>query len=519
MGDNIQDTKASDEDLAVENAEKQLSDPSALNMQFLQSTLTNSVFDTTASATGLQDGVAKFSGSQFQASPAALSGLSPAYSGAGLFSAVSAASLGGASSAMGMTSQVASAAPVTFGKTTVGESANLNALGNKALAQPTDLSKLLDQGPLFKPVANADGSLVPLAPEFSQLLAMLEGGANGVNSNDALASLIKSMGDNPSAENLDAAIEAILGQINLLDSTFAPVFDGLSGEIVNQQAIQNGLPSVDLGLSIRDAAGEVSSSLGELLGPISGADNLLQSSLLNLGSAFDNISSLIGSLPDLDTTPVLDPVTDIIGGITDPITDIVDGIADPITDIVDGIIDPITDVVDGITDPITDIVDGITDPITDVVDGITDPITDIVDGITDPITDIVDGITDPITDVVDGITDPITDVVDGITDPITDVVDGITDPITDVVDGITDPITDVVDGITEPITDIIDGITGPLTDPLLGDGGLLSGLTNGSSGDPDSGLLGSLSSGISSSAGSDNGGGLGGLLSSLDPNR
>jgi hypothetical protein len=470
MGDDIQNMKSTAEDRAVERAEQQLADPSALNMQFLQSTLNTSEFDGLSANSGFPGSAAKSQLHQSNPSGGGFSGLSPAYSGAGLLGAVAAADLSGASSAMGMAAQVASAAPVTFGKTTVGESASLAGLGNKALSQPTDLSKVSDFT-LLKPVANPDGSLVPVSAEFAQLMAMLEGGG-GINPDDALNSLIGSLGQNPSPESLQTAIDAVLDQINLLNTTFEPVFDNLSGDVQNQFAAQNGLPSSDLGLSIFEDAGEVSTVLTDLLGTINVGANPQLDSLLNLDSTFDDIASLVGSLPDLDLSPVTDPVTDIVGGITDPVTDIVD------------------DVVGGITDP--------------VVDPIVDVITDVTDPVVDPIVDVITDVTDP--------------VVDPIVDVITDVTDPVVDPIVDVITDVTDPIVDpIVDPILDPVTDITDPLLEPILDPITGGGGLLSGLSS-SSGESDSGLLDSLSSGISSSAGSE-GGALDGLLGSLDQNK
>ncbi|MBE9188714.1 hypothetical protein IQ270_29820, partial [Microcoleus sp. LEGE 07076] len=117
MGDDIQNMKSTAEDRAVERAEQQLADPSALNMQFLQSTLNTSEFDGLSANSGFPGSAAKSQFHQSNPSGGSFSGLSPAYSGAGLLGAVAAADLSGASSAMGMAAQVASAAPVTFGKT------------------------------------------------------------------------------------------------------------------------------------------------------------------------------------------------------------------------------------------------------------------------------------------------------------------------------------------------------------------------------------------------------------------
>ncbi|WP_341237264.1 hypothetical protein, partial [uncultured Limnobacter sp.] len=326
MGDDIQNTKSTAEDLAVERAEQQLADPSALNMQFLQSTLNTSDFEGLGANTGFSGNAAK---NQFSTSPGAgsgFSGLSPAYSGAGLLGAVAAADTSGASSAMGMAAQVASAAPVTFGKASVGESATLAGLGDKAFAQMPGTSNVSDL-PLLKPVGNSDGSMVPVSAEFAQLMAMLEGGG-GINPDDALNSLIAGLDQNPGPENLQAAIDSVLDQINLLNSTFDSVFDNLSGDVQSQVSSQTGLPSGDLGLNIFQDAGEVSTVLTDLLGTINVGANPQLDSLLNLDSTFDDIASLVGSLPDLDLSPIADPVT----GIIDTITDITDPVVDPIID-------------------------------------------------------------------------------------------------------------------------------------------------------------------------------------------
>ena len=358
MGDDIQNMKSTAEDRAVERAEQQLADPSALNMQFLQSTLNTSEFDGLSANSGFPGSAAKSQLHQSNPSGGGFSGLSPAYSGAGLLGAVAAADLSGASSAMGMAAQVASAAPVTFGKTTVGESASLAALGNRALSQPADLSKISDF-PLLKPVANADGSMVPMSAEFAQLMAMLEG-SGGINPDDALNSLISGLGQNPNPESLQTAIDAVLDQINLLNTTFEPVFDNLSGDVQNQFATQNSLPTGDLGLSIFEDAGEVSTVLTDLLGTIDVGANPQLDSLLNLDSTIDDIVSLVGSLPDLDLSPVTDPVTGVIDTITDVTTPVVDPIIDTITDVITPIVDPIVDTITDVTDPL---LEPILDPI------------------------------------------------------------------------------------------------------------------------------------------------------------
>lgn len=382
MGDDIHNTKTTAEDLAIERAEQQLADPSAANMQFLQSTLVNNEFDGFGASTGFFNASAKQSVSSPSHSGSGFSGLSPAYSGAGLLGAVAAADMGGASTAMGIAAQVASAAPVTFGKDAVGESASLAALGDKALTQQT-----VDGSSSLKTVANADGSMVPLSPEFSQLLAMLDG-SDSVNPDDALMGLVDGLGQNPSSENLQVAIDAVMGQINLLNSTFEPVFDGLAGEVQSQIGVQNALSSTDLGFSILDSADDVSTTLSDLLGSVDVVSNPQIDSLLSLGSTLDDVVSLVGSLPELDLRPITDPVLDVVDGVVDPIIDVTDPVIDPIVDI-------ITDITDPVTDPVTDVIEPVIDP---VLDPILDPITDggLLSGLSSTSGDSDTGLLDPL---------------------------------------------------------------------------------------------------------------------------
>jgi hypothetical protein len=457
MGNDTFNTSLNAEDRAIEQAEQGFSNPAADNMQFLQSTLEVMASESVGASSSYFNTTSKPSSTTSNSFGNSFPGLSPAYSGAGLLGAVAATDMAGLTSAMGMAAQVATTAPVVFGKNAVGDSAVLAATGNRTIATATSLS---DQNSLQFSKANVDQNTNSFLSNEIAAYSVFPGNdefPDASDSNDSLMSLIAGLGQNPTSENLQAAMDAISDQIELLNTTFGPVFDGLSGEIQSQIAVQDNLSSTDLGMSIFDDAGSVSSTLTDLIGSIDVANNPQLANLLNLDSTFDNISSLVGSLPDLDLSPVTNPVIDIVGGITEPI------------------IDPITDIVGGITEPIID-------PITDIVGGITEPIID-------PITDIVGGITEPIID-------PITDIVGGITEPIID-------PITDIVGGITEP-------ITEPILDVVDG--------LLPDLGLLSGLSSSGVNADGNDLLGSSNNGISSNAGADSGA-LNSLLGAFDPNK
>jgi hypothetical protein len=364
MSDDIRNSRVTSEDTSVQEAEQQFASPQSLNMQFLQSSLSDN-------SNGIPPvGLNSFTSSAKESFPGSSSSgqegqsIFPASSGTSVLGAMSSANLGSAAGAIGMVSQVASAAPGAFGKSQVGESASLTSLGNRALAEPAVGLKPDASLPILKPVANPDGSLVPQLPEFAQLMAMLEGPVNNLYPDAVLTSLLNQLGENPSADNLDAAIDAVLDQINLLNDSFAPVFDELGMDVQSQVEAQQNMSTTDLGVSIFDDAGTVVSNLTDMLGDLgTGSASQLQG-LLNLGTAFDGITSLLPPLPNLDISPITDPVIGIIDGV-------IGGITDPVTDIVGG-------VVGGITDPVTDIVD-------DVVGGITDPVTDIVDGVVDSI--------------------------------------------------------------------------------------------------------------------------------------
>ncbi|HEX4917492.1 MAG TPA: hypothetical protein VFV43_06320 [Limnobacter sp.] len=356
--------KSSAEDLEIEQAEHRLSDPGSANMQFLQSTLINTDA-ADASGVGVSPWAAPSKPILVGNPPSSgFSGLAPAYSGVGLVGVLAGGDLSGMNSALGISSAVASAAPATMGKTTVGDGAALAALGSKALSPSLITERFADSLPLMRSLADAQ---VPLSPEYAQLMAML-GSPLDESQLEPLQNLLVGAGTGASAENLQDAIDAVMDQISLLNSTFEPLMDGFAGDVQSQTALMSSLPSTDLGLNILSDADSVSTALTDLLGSVDAGSSQQISGLLNLGSALDEVLAVVDSLPTLD-------------GITDPVTGIVDGITDPVTGIVDGITDPVTGIVDGITDPVTGIVDGITDPVTGIVDGITDPVTGIVDGL------------------------------------------------------------------------------------------------------------------------------------------
>lgn len=463
-----QNKQNSNFDDIIDSAERELGSPDSANMQWLQAAVAKD-FD------GLRDPYAPAAAASKALPPASIpsgfTGLPPAFSGLGLLSATAASDL----ATGGVLVQAASAAPAAMGKGVVGQSATFNGLGPAALANMMPAERLADALPLLKPaLSNAN---VPASAEFAQLMAMITDPDMVALSNDALANLVASMGQGLTAENLELAIDAVLDQLSVLNNTFDPLYQNLSGDVRTEMLNLQQLGSGDLGFAISEDAAGLSGALGDLLG---GSGNFGLSSLLDPGATLDEVISLIGPLPDLDASPVLDPVLDVIGDITSPIGDIVSDITDPIGGVLDPVLDPIGGVIGDITDPIGEVLDPVLDPILD-------PIGEVLDPIVDPIGGIIGDITDPIGEVLDPITDPIGEVLDPITDPI--------------------------GGILDPITDGL---------PDLGLGGLLGGvnlLSTSGSENNDGSLLDSSSSGISSTAGDGGSGLLGGVLGALDPNK
>ncbi|WP_370263878.1 hypothetical protein, partial [Limnobacter sp.] len=356
------------EDLDIERAEQGFADPGSANMQFLQSTLPNSDADSSLSTYSMQGWASPGKASHSAASSfPGFSNLAPAYSGLGLIGAVGSADFAGGGSALGLSSAVAAAAPAAMGKTSVGDSAALAAMGAKAMAPALPAERFTDGLPLMKAGKEA---LVPLSPEFEQLMAML-GVPSDFDAMDPAQLLIS--GGGTGAENLQSAIDAVMDQITLLNNTFEPLMEGLSGEVQSQVAMVGNQSTTDLGLNILSDAQSVSSTLGDVLGTVNVGANPQFAGLLNLGSAIDEVLAVVDTLPTLD--PVTTPIADIVGGVLNPITE-------PVTDIVGGIINnPVTSpITDPITEPVTDIVGGIiNNPVTSpITDPITEPVTDIV---------------------------------------------------------------------------------------------------------------------------------------------
>ncbi|HEY1059042.1 MAG TPA: hypothetical protein VGE55_09970 [Limnobacter sp.] len=361
-------------DADMQKAESVLADPHALNMQILQSTIDHTPQDLSAASAALPRST--FSNSiPHSYATAPLGGVAPAFSGLGLLAAT--VDHAGAASALGLVSSTAAAAPSSFGKTSLGDAAQLSHLGAKAMVDNMPAERLADSLPLLKPIVGQESH--SMSPELDHLLASLMN-PEALSTAVDPAHLLQGLGSNPSADALQTAIDTLVDQINLLNNTFEPVFDNLSADVSQQLSDFSGLPTTDLGVILHDDASNLSDSLSSLLSVTDSIGNPSIDNLLHLGTTVDDVVSLVGNLPGVDLSPVLTPITDVVGDITQPITDIVGGITDPITQ-------PITDIVGGITDPITQ-------PITDIVGGITDPITQ---PITQPITDVVGGVTTPIT--------------------------------------------------------------------------------------------------------------------------
>jgi hypothetical protein len=343
MGDQHQNTASTPEELAIERAEQRLSDPSAQNMQFLQSSVGEIPSGVGQPLSPLPDGIQRMgSGAPSSSNP----GSTAYHSGAGLFGAVAAADLASAGSAMGVAAQVASAAPSAFGKDGVSPAVELT---QTSFVKTTAVETVSNDVPAARATVNQP--YVPTAQEFQHLQNLIESNAGSDISNEALMSLLGAPGQEPDAASLQAAIDAVTDQLALLNDTFSAVFDGLDVDVAANRATLSDLSSTDLGVTILSDASSVSASLNDLLGTSNLSANPQLGSLLNLGSTVDDVVSLVGSLPDLDPTPPGSNLTiePIVEPIVEPITDIVGGVLDPITEpIVEPIVEPVIDGVDGI---------------------------------------------------------------------------------------------------------------------------------------------------------------------------
>lgn len=412
--DNISTENAAEES-AIKAAEGQLGLPSAPNMQFLQSTLP---------------------GPDFRAP-------------------------GDIFSALAMASQAAAAAPASFGKYEVGQAAVLAGLGDKALANPPVEAYPVDSESLLKPVDRLDTNEVYLLGQIDKIATELDA-KDGPIPGDALVSLMANLDSAPDPDDLNAAIQAVSDQIGLLNEIFMPILDGLNADVRSEKTLLNTLPTPDLGLSIMDDTGELSTSLTDLLGTVDIISNPQIDSLLSLDSTFEEIVSLVGSLPELDLTSITEPVVDSVLEVTEPLIETIDSAIEPVVDTLVELTEPVLDVLTETTDQLVDAVVEVTEPLVDTVSTVLEPLTE-------PLTDL------------------------------------------------TEPVVETLVETTEPILDTIEDLSEPLLEPVS-EIGLLSGLTSSSSTNDETGLLDTSSSGISSTAGADDSS-LSGLLGALDPTK
>ncbi|GLR26649.1 hypothetical protein GCM10007875_17390 [Limnobacter litoralis] len=454
-----------EEDRALMRAEQSFADPSSLNMQILQSTVTGQpllerTWDSAPSGALLRsitgshsDAGSLYSGFQNNDLQSTLN-LASAASNAGLLA-----------SAMALTSQVASASPAAFGQDKVSDGTNLADLGGKAFAVPGGDHPLPfdHQAGNATHVYSTSAASTAGSPEFMHLLAGLDT-ANNLAPAQAV----------PSLEHVNALIQSLTSQIDSLHAVFNPVMPGLGSEVQSMVPEVAHLAPADLTSSIAHDSGLLQGTL-DTLHLDTGA---VSSGLDNLTSGLNSVTDLVHSLPGLDG-----------------VTSAVHSVISPVTDTVTSVISPVVNTVTTVTDPVLNTVTGILDPVTHTV---LDPVLHTVTGVVDPVTNIVTGATQPVLNTISTVTEPISQV---------------TSPI---LHTITDPIT----AITAPVTGGTTGGTGDLLGGTLNQvGGILGTLSAPTTSGSDSTLsLNTLSSSISSSAtGGDSA--VNHLLGALDPNK
>ena len=408
-------TENAAEERAIKAAEGQLVLPSAPNMQLLESTLPGPDFRTPGD----------------------------------IFSATA------------MVSQAAAAAPASFGKYEVGQAAVLAGLGDKALVNSPDEAYPVDSESLLKPVDRLDTNEVDPLGHLNNIVTELDA-KDGPIPGDALVSLMANLDSAPDPDNLTAAIQSVADQIGLLNEIFMPILDGLNADVRSEKTLLNTLPTPDLGLSIMDDTGELSTSLTDLLGTVDIISSPQIDSLLSLDSTFEEIVSLVGSLPELDLTSITEPVVDSVLEVTEPLIETIDSAIEPVVDTLVELTEPVLDVLTETTDQLVDAVVEVTEPLVDTVSTVLEPLTE-------PLTDL-------------------------------------TEPVVETLVETTEPILDTIEDLSEPLLETVSEI------------GLLSGLTSSSSTNDETGLLDTSSSGISSTAGADDSS-LSGLLGALDPTK
>lgn len=336
------DTEVAAEENAIKTAEGQLGLPSAQNMQLLQSTLP---------------------GPDFRAP-------------------------GDTFSAAAITTQAAAAAPASFGKQEVGQGAVLAGLGDKAMAVSPDLPSQANSGSILESVVDPHAKHMGLSDLPNHNVTAIDA-REAPLPGDALVYLMANLDAAPNHDDLTAAIQAVGEQIGLLNEIFLPILDGLNADVQSEMTLLNTLPTPDLGLSMKDDAGELTTTLSDLLGTIDVISSPQIDSLLSLGGTFEEIVSLVGSLPELDLSPALDSVVGAISDITEPVVDAIVDAAEPLIESIDSAIEPVVETLVELTEPVLNVLTETTVPLDDTVSTVTEPLLDTIEDLSEPLLETV----------------------------------------------------------------------------------------------------------------------------------
>ncbi|MDX1670421.1 MAG: hypothetical protein R3194_13445, partial [Limnobacter sp.] len=326
----------------LEATERELSDPSSLNMQILseavgqEPSLPDSSFSISPRDTVNTN--SSNSGSPVSGQPSAPSNMP--FSAADAFAATTAGSV---------VSQAGAASPSQLGRGELAEGTVLNTAGPAALQAAADKARATQA---VDTVAQPK-QILP-ASEFQQLMAALDNPDLFLGDAIDPQTMFNALMDTETPmtpEQLQQTIDSVTFRLETLQDTFEPVFD-------------------DLGLDVQNAQSEIQNSTTQDI----------------TAGIIEDSSSLTGALEEFGATDVLDSIEEALD--TDGLVDDVESIVDSITDSVGSgglnVPDSVADAVDPIVDGVTDVVDGVVDGVTDVVDG-------VVDGVGDTVDEVVDG--------------------------------------------------------------------------------------------------------------------------------
>lgn len=169
---------------------------------------------------------------------------------------------------------------------------------------------------------------------------------------------------------------------------------------------------------------------------------------------------------------VLDPVTDVLGGVVHVVDTVVDPLVAPVVGLVGDVVESLDPILDQVVSPVA----GLAGSVIELVEPLLDPIIMPTAAVLEEVLQALDPVIDPVTGIAAGATallgeaiEPVTALVGDVVEPLVPVINDLTAPIGEVISPLLAPLGSVLAPVTAPLLGpIADGIS--LLDPLTGQG-------------------------------------------------